>query len=46
VFADNPRAIAAYRRAGFVQEGVLRSAAFTAGCWRDVIVMAVINPAG
>jgi RimJ/RimL family protein N-acetyltransferase len=46
VFADNPRAIAAYRRAGFVEEGLLRAAAFTAGRWRDVVPMAAINPAG
>lgn len=44
-FADNPRAIAAYRRAGFREEGVMREAAFTEGTWRDVVVMAAINPA-
>ena len=46
VFADNPRAIAAYARAGFQQEGVMRAAGFTAGTWRDVVIMAAINPAG
>ncbi len=46
VFADNLRAIASYRSAGFEQEGVMRQAAFTAGIWRDVVVMAAINPDG
>lgn len=45
VFAGNARAIAAYRRAGFREEGVMRHAAFTAGRWHDVVVMAAINPA-
>jgi RimJ/RimL family protein N-acetyltransferase len=46
VFSGNARAIAAYRRAGFQEEGVMRQAAFTAGTWHDVVVMAAINPAG
>ena len=46
VFAGNVRAIAAYRSAGFQEEGVMRQAAFTAGTWRDVVMMAAINPAG
>lgn len=44
VFAENTRAIAAYRKVGFVEEGVMRDAAFTDGQWRDVVVMAAINP--
>jgi RimJ/RimL family protein N-acetyltransferase len=44
VFADNPRAIAVYCKAGFRQEGVMRHAAFTGGRWRDVVVMAALNP--
>jgi RimJ/RimL family protein N-acetyltransferase len=44
VFADNPRAIAAYRKAGFREEGVMRHAAFTGGMWHDVMLMAALNP--
>jgi RimJ/RimL family protein N-acetyltransferase len=44
VFANNTRAIAAYRRAGFVQEGVMRQAAFIGGQWMDVAMMAALNP--
>jgi len=40
VFADNPRAIRAYEKAGFQREGLLRRAAFIEGIWRDEIVMA------
>lgn len=46
VFAGNTRAIAAYRRAGFVEEGVMRKAAYTGGRWHDVVIMAALNPAG
>lgn len=44
VFAGNERAIAAYRRAGFEQEGVMRQAAFIGGQWVDVVMMAALNP--
>lgn len=44
VFADNTRAIAAYARAGFEQEGVMRQAAFIGGEWKDVVMMAALNP--
>jgi RimJ/RimL family protein N-acetyltransferase len=44
VFAGNARAIASYRRAGFEQEGVMRQAAFVGGQWRDVAMMAALNP--
>jgi RimJ/RimL family protein N-acetyltransferase len=44
VFAGNDRAVAAYHRAGFRQEGVMRHGAYTAGTWRDVLMMAAINP--
>jgi RimJ/RimL family protein N-acetyltransferase len=44
VFADNSRAIASYRRAGFEQEGVMRQAAFAGGEWVDVVMMAALNP--
>ena len=44
VFADNDRAISAYRRAGFCEEGVLRHAAFVEGRWRDMLAMSTLNP--
>lgn len=43
VNADNTRAIAAYRRAGFEQEGLLRSKLFYAGEFHDQVVMAAVN---
>lgn len=45
VLAGNGRAIAAYRAAGFQQEGVLRQAAFMNGAWCDVIQMGILRPA-
>lgn len=42
--AGNARAIAAYARAGFEQEGVMRQAAFIGGRWMDVVMMAALNP--
>ena len=44
VFSGNDRAIAAYARAGFCQEGVMRQAAFVGGRWHDVVMMAALNP--
>lgn len=44
VFGHNTRAIAAYRAAGFVEEGRLRDAAYIDGEWVDVIPMAVLRP--
>jgi RimJ/RimL family protein N-acetyltransferase len=46
VFAGNDRAVAAWHSAGFCQEGVMRDAAYTEGSWRDVVIMAAINPRG
>ena len=43
VFADNPGAIRAYERAGFILEGRLRRAAFIAGEWKDVLLMACLR---
>ncbi len=40
VFADNAPALRAYQKAGFVQEGVARRAAWIAGDWKDVVLMA------
>ena len=44
VFASNDRALAAYARAGFREEGLMRQAAFSAGQWHDVVMMAALNP--
>lgn len=44
VFAHNQRAIAAYRKAGFEREGLMRKAAFISGQWVDVVMMAALNP--
>jgi RimJ/RimL family protein N-acetyltransferase len=39
--ADNVRAIAMYRRCGFVEEATLRQRSFKAGQWVDHLVMSV-----
>lgn len=44
VFAFNPRAIAVYRKLGFVQEGVLRDALFWDGEFHDTILMSILRP--
>ncbi len=43
VRADNPRAIASYERAGFVQEGVLRQANYLNGALVDMTIMAILK---
>ncbi|HYM16735.1 MAG TPA: GNAT family protein [Dehalococcoidia bacterium] len=43
VFAYNPRAVAAYRKAGFVEEGRMRAAHYAEGAHHDVIVMAALR---
>ena len=43
VYADNPRAIRAYEKAGFLQEGVLRQAHYQAGEYVDVFLMSVLR---
>jgi RimJ/RimL family protein N-acetyltransferase len=45
VFAGNDQALAAYVRAGFREEGLMRQAAFCSGHWHDVVMMAALNPA-
>ena len=35
VYADNPRAIALYEKAGFVREGIVRDASLIDGVFRD-----------
>lgn len=46
VNADNARAIAAYRRAGFEQEGLFRSKLFYGGRFHDQVFMAVLSGIG
>lgn len=45
VNADNARAIAAYRTAGFEQEGLLQRKLFYGGQFHDQVLMAVLEPA-
>lgn len=42
VFADNPRAIRAYEKAGFVHEGCFRQAEYHLGHYIDVLFMSVL----
>lgn len=43
VYADNPRGIRAYQKAGFVEEGRMREAVFKHGRYDDVILMSVLR---
>ena len=43
VFESNPRGIAAYKAAGFVQEGLLREAMYKNGKYINVLVMSVLR---
>ena len=44
VYADNPRAIGSYEKAGFVREAYLKDDVYVNGVFRDMILMAVLNP--
>lgn len=44
VLGKNQRAIGAYQKAGFQQEGTSRQAAFIDGGWCDVVQMSVLRP--
>jgi RimJ/RimL family protein N-acetyltransferase len=44
VFADNARAMRAYTKAGFVEEGRQREANFHNGRYRDTIFMSLLRP--
>lgn len=44
VYPDNTRAVALYRRFGFVHEGVRRAAIFRDGGWVDSAVMGLVRP--
>jgi diamine N-acetyltransferase len=43
VFEDNVRAIRCYEKCGFQHEGRLREAEFSAGCYRDELLMGVLR---
>jgi RimJ/RimL family protein N-acetyltransferase len=43
VYSDNARAIRTYEKAGFVQEGRMRSAVYKNGKYEDVILMSVLR---
>jgi RimJ/RimL family protein N-acetyltransferase len=43
VYADNPRAIRSYEKAGFVEEGRMREAIFKNGRYEDIIIMSVLR---
>ncbi len=43
VLSNNPRAIAAYTKAGFVEEGRQREQAWSAGEYVDLILMGIIR---
>jgi RimJ/RimL family protein N-acetyltransferase len=44
VLAHNARAIASYKAAGFVTEGVLKQAAYIDGKWCDMAIMGALRP--
>ena len=43
VQADNERAVRAYRKCGFVQEGLLRQAVYKDGEYSDVLLMSILG---
>ena len=43
VFGNNPRAIRTYKKAGFVEEGILRQGHFHNGEYEDVYLMSVLR---
>ncbi|PBB80615.1 GNAT family N-acetyltransferase [Mesorhizobium sp. WSM3879] len=43
VLSSNFRAIACYRKCGFVEEGREREAAFVGGAWQDDIIMGLLD---
>jgi RimJ/RimL family protein N-acetyltransferase len=44
VFAFNDRAVAVYRKLGFVQEGVMRDVLFWDGEYHDAVTMSILRP--
>lgn len=43
VFGFNTRALAAYRKCGFIEEGRRRRAQYTRGAYHDVIIMSILR---
>jgi RimJ/RimL family protein N-acetyltransferase len=43
VFADNIQAVSLYKKLGFKEEGILRREIYKNGCFKDVMVMAVLR---
>jgi RimJ/RimL family protein N-acetyltransferase len=43
VLTDNPRAIAAYEKGGFVREGIERETLFAGGTWRSDLMMSILE---
>ena len=43
VDVDNARAIASYRKVGFVEEGRMRAAYFHDGAWADALLMSILE---
>ncbi|MCZ6913317.1 MAG: GNAT family protein [Rickettsia endosymbiont of Ixodes persulcatus] len=43
VFSDNNRAIRAYKKIGFTQEGIMKKAAFIRGEYKDIHILAKLN---
>ncbi|KAA1469807.1 acyl-CoA N-acyltransferase [Dentipellis sp. KUC8613] len=43
VFGSNPRALATYKKSGFVEEGRKRKGTFVQGKWEDLILMGILD---
>ena len=43
VYENNPRAIHAYKKVGFVKEGLLRDAVYRNGCYINILLMSVLR---
>ena len=43
VDVENARAIASYRKVGFVEEGRMRGAFFHDGAWADALLMSILE---
>jgi RimJ/RimL family protein N-acetyltransferase len=43
VLAEDPRAVGAYHKAGFVEEGRIRQHAWVRGRYEDELVMAILR---